>query len=298
MPEAANPSDKIIMSLMFETCDVFTTTRHGGNPLAVVYGAADLDGAAMQAIAREFNLSETVFVTAAEPSRARIRIFTPGRELPFAGHPNVGAAVLLARHLDLAGETLLLEQAAGPVEARLLRDAAGEVTAAHITAPQPFTLGETLDAEAIATCAGLPALVGEAVIASCGTPFAIAEVADAEALAAAAPDAAAFRARLPADLAIGLLLYTRLHPGRLRARMFAPLSGVAEDPATGSANVALAGLLLARLGADALEIEVEQGLEMGRPSLLMLAAQTTPYFGIRVSVGGGVVPVSAGRLII
>lgn len=285
------------MSLMFETCDVFTTTRHGGNPLAVVYGAAELEGAAMQAIAREFNLSETVFVVAAEPSRARIRIFTPGRELPFAGHPNVGAAVLLARHMELAGDTLVLEQAAGPVEARLLRDA-GEVTAAHITAPQPFTLGETLDPAAIAACAGLPALVGEAVIASCGTPFAIAEVADAETLAAAAPDVAAFRAHLPAESAIGLLLYTRLHPGRLRARMFAPLSGLVEDPATGSANVALTGLLLARLGADALEIEVEQGIEMGRPSLLTLAAQTAPHFGIRVSVGGSVVPVSAGRLII
>jgi trans-2,3-dihydro-3-hydroxyanthranilate isomerase len=286
------------MSLMFETCDVFTTTRHGGNPLAVVYGAANLDAVAMQAIAREFNLSETVFVTAAEPSVARIRIFTPGCELPFAGHPNVGAAVLLARHLDLEGDRLVLEQAAGPVEARLLRGAEGEVTAAHITAPQPFTLDGAVDAAGIAACAGLPDLVGEAVVASCGSPFAIAEVADAETLAAAAPDTAAFRAHLPAERAVGLLIYTRLAPGRLRARMFAPLAGITEDPATGSANVALAGLLLARLGADALEIEVEQGVEMGRPSLLALAAQTTPHFGIRVSVGGGVVPVSAGRLII
>jgi trans-2,3-dihydro-3-hydroxyanthranilate isomerase len=286
------------MSLMFETCDVFTTTRHGGNPLAVVYGASGLDGAAMQAIAREFNLSETVFVLAAEASAARIRIFTPGRELPFAGHPNVGAAVLLARHLEVAGNGLVLDQAAGPVEARLLRDEAGMVTEAHITAPQPFTLGGTLERGAVAACAGLPGILGEAVIASCGSPFAIAEVRDAEALAAASPDPAAFRAHLPAERAVGLLLYTRLSPGRLRARMFAPLAGIPEDPATGSANVALAGLLLSRLGADALEIEVEQGIEMGRPSLLALAAQTTPHSGIRVSVGGAVVPVSAGRLLI
>jgi trans-2,3-dihydro-3-hydroxyanthranilate isomerase len=286
------------MSLMFETCDVFTTTRHGGNPLAVVYGAAELDGTAMQAIAREFNLSETVFVTAVEPPGARIRIFTPGRELPFAGHPNVGAAVLLARHLELAEDRLVLDQPAGAVEARLLRDEAGLVVAARITAPQPFALGETLDPAAIAACAGVPDILGEAVIASCGSPFAIAEVADADALAAAAPDPAAFHAHLPAERAVGLLLYTRLNPGRLRARMFAPLAGIMEDPATGSANVALAGLLLIRLGADALEIEVEQGIEMGRPSLLELAAQTTPHVGIRVSVGGAVVPVSAGRLLI
>ncbi|NKC34377.1 PhzF family phenazine biosynthesis protein [Falsiroseomonas selenitidurans] len=286
--------------MQFETCDVFTTTRHGGNPLAVVHGAAGLETAAMQAIAREFNLSETVFVLEAEAAaaRARIRIFTTARELPFAGHPNVGAAVLMARRLGLPGDRLLIEQPAGIVEARLGRDAAGEVTAATITAPRAFELGATLDAAGLAACAGLEALVGEPVMASCGTPFALAEVADAARLAEAAPDAAAFRAHLPADRAVGLLLYTRLGPNRLRARMFAPLSGVAEDPATGSANVALAGLLLQRSGGEALALEVEQGIEMGRPSLLRLAAHTTPNRGIRVSVGGSVVPVSAGRLFI
>ncbi|MBU8544896.1 MULTISPECIES: PhzF family phenazine biosynthesis protein [Roseomonadaceae] len=288
------------MPLDFETCDVFTTTRHGGNPLAVVYGAAALETRAMQAIAREFNLSETVFVLAAEAAtaRARIRIFTTLRELPFAGHPNVGTAVLLARRLGLEGDRLEIDQPAGLVVARLGRNAAGEVRAAEITAPAPFTLIEALPAEAMAACAGLPGLVGMPVLASCGTPFALAEVADAALLAAAAPEAAAFRAHLPAERAVGLLLYTRLGPDRWRARMFAPLSGVAEDPATGSANVALAGLLLHRDGAAAMAMEVEQGIEMGRPSLLRLAAQITPQLGIRVSVGGDVVRVSEGRLIL
>ncbi|MBU8541339.1 PhzF family phenazine biosynthesis protein [Falsiroseomonas tokyonensis] len=286
------------MTLPFETCDVFTTTLHGGNPLAVVQGAAALEPARMQAIAREFALSETVFVLAedAAEASARIRIFTPAREMPFAGHPNVGTAVLLARRLGLSGDRLTLHQPAGAVTARLLREASGQVTGAEITAPQPFALGESLPAAGLAACAGLPGLVGTPVLASCGVPFAIAEVADAENLAAAAPDAAAFRAHLPAERAIGLHLFTRLGPGRLRTRMFAPLSGVVEDPATGSANVALAGLLLHRLGGESLALEVEQGIEMGRPSLLRLEARAVPGSGIRVSLGGGVVPVSEGRL--
>jgi trans-2,3-dihydro-3-hydroxyanthranilate isomerase len=286
------------MTLDFETCDVFTATRFGGNPLAVVHDAARLDSAAMQAIAREFNLSETVFVLQADAATAaaRIRIFTPAIEMPFAGHPNVGSAVLLARRLGLAGGTLALDQPAGRVEARLVRDAAGSVAAAHITAPKPFALGKKLDAAAIAACAGLPAIRGEAVIASCGAPFAIAEVADEATLAAAMPDLAAFRAHLPAARAVGLHLFTRLGPGRLRTRMFAPLAGVTEDPATGSANVALGGLLLQREGGDALRLLVEQGIEMGRPSLLELETRRDAEGAIRVSVGGGVVAVTAGRI--
>src|SRR4051794_14708411 len=125
------------MRLEFETCDVFTETRFGGNPLAVVYGAEALDGAVLQRVAREFNLSETVFVLPpeAQGAAARIRIFTPGAELPFAGHPNVGTAVMLARRLGLAGEAIALDQAAGRVTARLGRDATGLVTEAEIEAP-------------------------------------------------------------------------------------------------------------------------------------------------------------------
>lgn len=287
------------MALEFETCDVFTTTRFGGNPLAVVYDAAALDGAAMQTIAREFNLSETVFVLAADAAAAtaNIRIFTPRIELPFAGHPNVGAAVMLARRLGLAGDALALDQAAGRVMARLARDSAGTVTAASIEAPGPFVMGDAVPVATVAACVGVAQgiIIGQPVIGSCGAPFLLAELADTTALAAASPDAAAFRARLPVETAIGIHLFTRLGERRLRTRMFAPLGGIAEDPATGGANVALAGLLLDRAGGDQLAVEVEQGVEMGRPSLLSVAARRDGG-AIRVAVGGGVVPVTRGRI--
>lgn len=287
------------MQLEFETCDVFTDTRFGGNPLAVVYDADALDGAAMQRIAREFNLSETVFVLAprAAGTDAFIRIFTPALEMPFAGHPNVGCAVLLARRRGLAGTGIVLDQAAGPVPARLARDAAGAITGATIEAPQPHAAGDALDPAAMAACAGLPAAaVRRAGLHSCGAPFAIAELADAATLAAAAPVTEAFAAHLPATRAIGLLLHAPLGPGRHRVRMFGPLAGVAEDPATGSANAAFGGMLLRESGGTALAATVEQGIEMGRPSLLALAARRDAAGAIRVSVGGGVVPVARGAV--
>ncbi|MFL1462834.1 PhzF family phenazine biosynthesis protein [Roseococcus sp. DSY-14] len=279
------------MELEFETADVFTRTRFGGNPLAVVHGAEALDGPAMQAIAREFNLSETLFVLPARDGDedAFVRIFTPFAELPFAGHPNVGAAALLARRWGRAG-ALRLGQAAGIVVAEVTGEGA------EIAAPQPLAIGPVLDPAAVAACAGLPEgaihLNGHMpLVAGCGTPFALAEVEDAATLAGALPDAAAFARHLP-ELP-GLLLHAPLGVGRRRVRVFAPLIGVGEDPATGGANVALAGLLLELNGGATLRLEVEQGVEMGRPSELHLAAQRGED-GIRVRVGGGVVPVSRG----
>jgi trans-2,3-dihydro-3-hydroxyanthranilate isomerase len=285
-----------MVELEYETCDVFTTTRFGGNPLAVVHGAEALDGARMQAIAREFNLSETVFVLPATPGTdATLRIFTPGVEVPFAGHPNVGAAVLLARRLGKRAR-LALAQAAGIVEAELIEDA-GQVTGARITAPKPWAVARGVPAADAAACAGLPAgaIRGAVAVAGCGLDFALAEVADASTLARAVPDVAAFRARMPLSVAAGLHLFTRLGAGRFRARMLTPLDGIGEDPATGSANCALGGLLLSRSTDEALSVEVEQGVEMGRPSLLHVTARRTPD-GVRVSVGGGVVPVARGTI--
>lgn len=287
------------MELDYETADVFTTTRFGGNPLAVVHGAESLDGARMQAIAREFNLSETVFILPSGVADARLRIFTPGQEVPFAGHPNVGAAVLLARRLDGAPATLRLEQEAGIVTAWITRNAAGTPTAAEIEAPLPLQLGANLDAAEVALCAGLPPGAihtnGHPPIeAGCGLPFAIAEVEDVATLAAATPDTPAFRRHLSRTGA--LLLHAPLGLGRRRARMFSPLDGIGEDPATGSANCALAGLLLAVAGGSVLNLEVEQGIEMGRPSVLHLAARREADGAIRVRVGGGVVPVARGTI--
>jgi trans-2,3-dihydro-3-hydroxyanthranilate isomerase len=287
------------MELEYETADVFTTERFGGNPLAVVHGADALDDARMQAIAREFNLSETVFILRSAFADARLRIFTPGMEVPFAGHPNVGAAVLLARRRAGAPRVLRLEQAGGLVTAWLTRAASGPPTAAEIEAPQPLSLGATHDPLAIAECAGLaPGGVHvnghPPIAAGCGLPFVIAEVEDAALLAQATPDTAAFRRHLP-DVP-GLLLHAPLGIGRRRVRVFAPLAGVVEDPATGSANLALAGLLLALAGGSVLDLEVEQGLEIGRPSLLHLAARREGDGAIRVRVGGGVVPVARGMI--
>lgn len=280
-------------ALEFETCDVFTDRRFGGNPLAVVYGADAMDGAAMQRLAREFALSETVFVQAPRQAGtdAFLRIFTPAVELPFAGHPNVGTAVLLARRLGLAGR-IVLDQAAGPVVAVLAPDGAG----ATVTAPKPYAAGAALDDAAMAACAGLPAgTVQGAALHGCGVPFAVASVADAGTLARAAPDAAAFRTHLPVACATGLLLAAPLGAGRWRVRMFGPLAGVPEDPATGGAAVAFGGALLAAAGGEALEGVLEQGVEMGRPSLLQVKAWREAG-AIRVSVGGGVVPVARGSV--
>lgn len=293
------------MELEFETADVFTERRYAGNPLGLVFGAEALETEAMQAIARELNLAETVFVLPAEAEGAdiRLRIFTPALELPFAGHPSVGAAVILARRMNHAGEALVLEEAAGLVPARLTRDRAGVPVAAEIEAPLPLAIGAALDREAIAACAALPVAAIHVnghppLLAGCGAPFAIAEVEDADQLAAAMPDVAAMARYLPSLPAppIGLLLHTPLGIGRRRARMFAPLSGIVEDPATGAANIALAGLLLHLAGGSALLLEVEQGIEMGRPSQLHLAARREPDGAIRVRVGGGVVAVSRGHI--
>ena len=285
--------------LEFDTCDVFTETRFGGNPLAVVHGAGGLDGAAMQRLAREFNLSETVCVLEASAEAVRIRIFTPGAELPFAGHPNVGAAVMLARRLGLAGVVLALDQPAGRVLARLTRDAAGLPVAAEIEAPQPYRQVGVLAPEAVAACLGLPVAAVRLgthapLLGGCGNVMAFAELADLAALAAAEPDTAGFRAHLPSSLCVGLHVHVALPDGRRRARNFGPLVGVAEDPATGSANVGLAGLLLAAGGGTALALEVEQGVEMGRPSRLALRAWRDAAGDIRTAVGGGVVAVSRG----
>jgi trans-2,3-dihydro-3-hydroxyanthranilate isomerase len=287
------------MELEFDTADVFTTRRFGGNPLAVVHGADHLDGARMQAIAREFNLSETVFVMGSGMADARLRIFTPGMEVPFAGHPNVGAAVILARRKATQAEVLRLEQAAGIVPARLTRNPSGTVVAAEIEAPKPFRLGATLDAASVAACCGLPegalhVTAHPPLVAGCGLDFAIAEVEDAALLAEASPDLAAFR-RLFRE-ATGILLHTPLAIGRRRARMFSPIDGIPEDPATGSANCALSGLLLHLAGGQQISLEVEQGMEMGRPSLLHLGAWRDEQGDIRARVGGGVVPVASGVL--
>lgn len=297
----------------FVTVDVFTARRFGGNPLAVFPHAAGLADAEMQAIAREFNLSETTFVLPPEdPAHtARVRIFTPLAELPFAGHPNVGTGFVLARQMEekggVAPERLVFEEAAGLVPIELRRDAQGRAQGATLTAPQPLSTGAQVPADAIAACAGLRAediriAAHPPLWAGVGVGFVIAEVAGREALARAAPDTAAFRAaasRLPELRGdFGLHLYA-MEPDdrrRLHTRMFAPLLGVAEDPATGSANAALAALLVSLSAEAEGSFEIEQGVEMGRPSLLAASARREADGGVRARIGGGCVPVMRGEL--
>ena len=288
----------------FVTVDVFTQARFGGNQLAVFTDATGLTDAQMQSLAAEMNLSETTFVLPpADPAHtARVRIFNRTAEMPFAGHPSVGTGYVLAQRGGSG--VLTLEVPAGIVEVTIERDAEGAPIGAVIAAPQPLSLGAQFDVETIAACAGIePAdvVVSEhrPVEASVGVGFVIAQVTEA-ALPNASPNLAAFQeaAAKYADGAerLSLLLYSR-EAGRIRARMFAPLSGTWEDAATGSANAALAALLLSLTADQTGKYEVSQGTEMGRPSRLKLTARRQDG-GVRSTVGGGCVPVFRGEALV
>lgn len=295
----------------FVTVDVFTDRRFGGNPLAVFPDARGLTDAQMQAIAAEFNLSETTFVLPPDDPRnhARVRIFTTRAELPFAGHPNVGTGYVLARRAPTVPEHLTFEEQAGLVRVHLLRGPDQAINGARISAPHSLTIGDDVPVEMIAAFAGLdPADIGtEAhtpLLAMVGIWFVIAEVGSVEALSRAVPDLAAFRAAaMQRDWPGGrlsLLLYARQdgEATRLRARMFDPLGGVMEDPATGSANAALAALLtsLAPGVNVALLYDIEQGIEMGRPSRLLASARKTGEGPVSATIEGDCVPVMRGWL--
>jgi len=289
----------------FETVDVFTETRFGGNQLAVFTDARGLSDAEMQSLAAEMNYSETTFVLPPDDpaNTARVRIFTRTHEMPFAGHPNVGTAFVLARHGRDSDGLLRFEEIAGLVEVRVA-NGGEEVTGASISAPQPLSTGIELPPEAIAACAGLAA--SDIVVtnhrplhASVGVFFVVVEV-RLDALSKAKPDLAQFRAVRDATPGLegrfSLFLYAR-DGEAIRARMFAPISGTWEDPATGSASATVAALLLSLSGQESGAWTLTQGVEMGRPSLLNLKAWRTGE-GVRASVGGACVPVFRGEALL
>jgi trans-2,3-dihydro-3-hydroxyanthranilate isomerase len=289
----------------FVTVDVFTDRRFGGNPLAVFPDASGLSDGEMQSLAAEFNLSETTFVVPPkDPSNtARVRIFSRTSEMPFAGHPNVGTGWVLAGLGRDRDGVLRFEEIAGLVEVKVEREGK-ETRAVTIAAPQPLTLGAEMPVDLLAGCIGLGdgdivVAAHRPVVASVGNSFCIAEVAG-DALSRAVPDTGRFRDAAKSFTALGpnrlpLYLYAREGADRLRARMFSPLSGTTEDPATGSAATPLAALLLS-LGGDAeRRYQIRQGIEMGRPSLLLCTARRGAD-GIRASVGGGCVPVLKGEV--
>ncbi|MBI0434917.1 PhzF family phenazine biosynthesis protein [Roseomonas sp. KE0001] len=283
----------------YAVLDVFTDRPLSGNPLAVLPEAGGLDGATMQALAREFNHSETSFLMPPEnpANTARLRIFTPAHELPFAGHPTLGGACALAWDLAARGlavpEEIRFEVPAGlTVVVPRRRD--GVVVGGELRAPQPLRRLGAVSRAAVAASLSLPeAALASAEIAGVGTPFLLVELAEAEAMARLVPDPAAWD-RLPKEEGAGrLYVFRRDGPGALRARMFT--RRLQEDPATGSATAAAVALLLDREGGAVLELDVRQGVEMGRPSRLTARAWRTAE-GILAAVGGNCVPVMEGRL--
>lgn len=291
----------------YVTLDVFTDTRFGGNPLAVFTAAEGLSDAEMQALAAEMNYSETTFVLPpSDPANtARVRIFHRTAEMPFAGHPNVGTGYVLAGLRPEAGDVLRFEEIAGLVEIRIARDAEGRAIGAEIDAPQPLQVLGTLPAEAIAPCIGLSVAdlvttVHVPTRASVGVDFVLVEV-TADALSRALPDIATYRQVAEEHLGAGdrlsVFLYSR-DGNQVRARMFSPLSGTWEDPATGSANAALGALLLSFTEYDRIDYQVTQGVEMGRPSNLVVRAWRTTDGSIHASVGGSCVPVLRGEAVL
>jgi trans-2,3-dihydro-3-hydroxyanthranilate isomerase len=288
------------MRRRFATLDVFTDRPFAGNPLAVVLDAEALDAAVMQAIAREFNHPETVFVFApADPAhRARVRIFTPARELPFAGHPTVGTAVLLGARDG--GRDLVLEEGIGAVRCTLesIRGGGGS---ARFTIPQlPTEVGPTADAAAIAAALSLvPEDIGEGLPArwSAGIPLTFVPIVSLAAIARCRPDLARFDAAFGAGAAVYVFCNETAEAGHhFHARMFAPAMGVPEDPATGSAAAAFAGVLARRLSDGSHAITIEQGYEMGRPSLIHLTAEVAAGRLVSASVGGDAVIVTEGTI--
>jgi trans-2,3-dihydro-3-hydroxyanthranilate isomerase len=299
---------KSTVKYRYYICDVFTETRFGGNQLAVLPQAVGLSAQQMQEIAREFNFSETTFVFPARAGHTRhVRIFTPAREIPFAGHPNIGTAFVLASAGEL-GEiksslTVTFEEEGGLVSIKI-HESGGKVASCELTAPQSLSFGKTLPVELVAAAISIDSkeIVTKThgpQVASVGLPFIFVELRDRSVLERARISISGFEALAAQDLMPDVFLYTRGTDGfDIRARMFAPLSGVPEDPATGSANCALAGLL-AHYSQDAngsFSWRIAQGVEMGRPSTLIARAEKRDGVIQTTRIGGAAILVSEGTI--
>ncbi|MCU4654636.1 PhzF family phenazine biosynthesis protein [Roseibacterium sp. SDUM158016] len=293
--------------LPFEIWDVFTTRPFAGNPLAIVEEADGLSDAQMQTLARQFNLSETIFVqTPEDPAHtAKVRIFTPTAEIPFAGHPTVGCALFLAARHGLTRVTL--EERAGLVPVTIGGTPEGPV--AEFTAPRlPQPIGHAPAPATIAAAIGVPPEAvgpGRPGAFEGGPAFLFAQLSDLADLAAARPREPGWTALMEETAiddtgrsAVGLYVYTRGGGADYRARMFAPGDGIAEDPATGSATAILAAQLLANgaLPDGTTTLSLLQGVEMGRPSALRLTVEVGGGALAAIRVAGSACPVSEGRI--
>jgi trans-2,3-dihydro-3-hydroxyanthranilate isomerase len=300
------------MSLRYFTADVFTDRPFGGNQLAVFPDARDIDPALMQPIAREFNFSETTFVLPPDdPTHtAKVRIFTPGSELPFAGHPTVGTAHVLAATgaIPLAGDEtrIVFEELVGPVPVTI-RATNGRPTFTQLSAAKlPEVLAPPPPSDALAAMLSLaPDEISSGAMApqtiSCGTPFLLVPVKNRDAVR---------RSRLKLDLyeetlrgyvsnKVFVFALDAEYPGHdLRVRMYAPAAGIAEDPATGGGAVGLAGYLAVRdpRPSGTFRWVIEQGFEMGRPSILEIEAEKSNGEITAVRVGGETVMMTEGTM--
>jgi trans-2,3-dihydro-3-hydroxyanthranilate isomerase len=308
----ATQGEAWLMNRQYAILDVFTDTPLAGNQLAVVLDADDLDDDRMQKIAAEFNLAETVFVfPPANPvHRVAIRIFTPVYELPFAGHPTVGTAVLLA--LDSPGgksigheAMLVLEEKVGPV--RCIVETKGEGTGhAIFDLPRlPDDAGEAPSRETLAEGLGLiPSEIGfenhQPSFFSAGVPYIFVPVRDLATMAKLRVNPAAFPAQQD-ERPSAIYAYCRETEGggrHFHARMFWPAAGIVEDPATGSAVAAFAGAIW-RFDAPVAgshHFIIEQGFEMGRPSLIGLEIDIEHGAIARARISGDAVVVGRGSL--
>lgn len=323
-PACHPPAPRLLpMELSFHTLDVFTDRTFGGNPLGVFAVETTPPLETMQRIAREMSLSETVFVSPPETPEgtARVRIFTPVKELPFAGHPTVGTAIHLASPgTDTAGlrmpslprdgeVTIVLEENVGPVPVVVKIEAGLPVFARFTTAVLPEHRPSPHADHDLAAMIGLdPEEIGGTDAAgtelrpemvSCGVPNFVIPVRTIESVRACVLDAARWKQLLADEWADHVYVVCLDGEGQgvdVRVRMFAPGSGVPEDPATGSAAAALGGYLSKVHGGDeaSLAWTVEQGIEMGRPSIIHVEADRAAGRTTAVRVGGGAVPVSRG----
>lgn len=282
-------------TLRYEIVDVFTDRPFAGNPLAVVFGADSLAGDQMQVLAREFNLSETVFVLPPSSSSAtyRARIFTPNAELPFAGHPSVGAAVTAVRRGLAEPGRLVQECGAGPLPIDVT-----DTGSATLTGGEP-TLGPPLDPAPLLSLVGLTGddLIPDAAprLAGCGLEFTFLPIRHS-ALAHAWADAATSEKLGVPQISV---FSWNVSQRSAQARVFCPGVSVPEDPATGSAALGLGVWLVAAgwLPPDGLSpYTIRQGIEMHRPSLLECTVTASAGTATTATVSGHVVPVASGEI--
>jgi trans-2,3-dihydro-3-hydroxyanthranilate isomerase len=295
------------MKLNFATLDVFTRKRFAGNSLGVVFDADGIDAATMQVIAREFNHPETVFVLKpkAAGSTAGARIFTPGREMPFAGHPTVGTALVLTLRRG-AGNDVVLEEKIGPVQCRVDAEGSDHGRASFIIPAMPSAAGAAASREAIAAALGLAVDdIGfdghQPSRWSAGNAFTFVPLRNIEAVRRCQIVDALWSAAFDGDGPAGAFVFCREtedNNNDFHARMFAPSFGVREDPATGSAAAAFAGFCARSLslGNGKHSFVIEQGFEMGRPSLIELGVTMQGGGLASATVGGPAIIVTEGTI--